>query len=131
MKKALNDIGKFLLGFILFVIAIIISPIIIVWGTLEAILKAFYKRSIGFALTFLGSFFFSLAIVIDMLLNVFIQVPANRLLKYYDGYPFGKAGDTFSKALGRNKKIGNLRPLGIYICKFLHLLDKNHCEKSA
>jgi hypothetical protein len=102
------------------------------WGFIEVLFYAFYKRSIGFALRFLGNFLLTIAINIDITLNAIIQVPANRILINDDGYKFGQKGDTFSRALGVNLVNDTFKGnFGIYICKFLHLLDKNHCEKSA
>jgi hypothetical protein len=131
MKQAFKDIGIFLIGLVLVIVSLILSPILIIWGVIESLIYAFWKRSIGFALRFLGGFLLATAIGIDMLLNIVIQVPANRMLCSSVGYKFGKPGDTFSKALGQNLLKGTFRnKFGINICKFLSFFDKDHCKKS-
>lgn len=128
----MRDVAKFLIGLILLLIAIAVSPLFIIWGFIEALIFAIYKKSIGFALRFLGGFFKAIATGLDITLAVILQVPSNRILITKDGYKFGQNGDTYSYALGKNLKDKTFKGnFGIYICKFLSLLDKNHCEKTT
>jgi hypothetical protein len=131
MKQAFKDIGVFVLGLVLVCLTLVLSPILIVWGFIESLIHAIWNRTIGHALRFLGGFLFAIAVAMDMLLNVIIQVPANRMLSNSVGYKFGKPGDTFSKALGQNLLKGTFRDkFGVNICKFLSFFDKDHCLKS-
>lgn len=119
----------FLLGFLLFVIALVLFVPLAIWGFIETLIGLFYKKRFFKALNVFGGVFMAMALLIDKMLNVLLQFPANRLLQK-NGYEFGNYKDTISKVLGENKKIGTLTKFGTTICRFLHFLDRNHCEKS-
>lgn len=111
------------LGFILFIVArlleLILIPIFIVWGIIESII---IKK--------LGDYFKSLALIIDVMGNVFGKYMMNRLLITKEGYSFGSRFETISYVLGKNKKLNTLTKLGIFIGKILNKIDKNHLEKA-
>ena len=122
-------IGKFLIGLILFVISIVVLPIAIIWGFIEIVIGLFYKSRWKKALGNLGNIFKSLAIVIDKLINVLIQFPANRWWQN-DGYKFGSPKDTISYALGINERDETLTKSGKKLVAFLNFIDEDHCKKS-
>ena len=72
-----------------------------------------------------GCWILDILISIDKLANVLFKLPLNYLLN--PEYKFGNHRDTLSEVLGRNK--GTCKTC-YWICRALHLLDKNHCEKS-
>lgn len=118
------------MGYILFLVALLLFPIFALWGFVEILISLFYKRKFWKGLKNLGDIFKLLAIQIDKMLNVILQIPANRLLQK-DGYKFGNLNDTLSTALGKNKQQSTLTKFGLTICKILHFIDANHCEKSV
>lgn len=94
----------------------VLSPLLITYGIIRSI--------------FNGTFFTwlrDIAISIDRLGNVIGKYLFNDLL----GIGFGNGKETISARLGYNKLLGTLKKLGIFICKCLNLLDKNHVENAV
>jgi hypothetical protein len=71
------------------------------------------------------NYIFNILVSIDQLINVVFGPLLNLLLR--PDYKFGKPDDTLSEVFGRNRE--KCKTCYI-ICRALHLLDKNHCEKS-
>ena len=86
-------IKRFFIGLLLFIVSLLVLPIATVWGFIEILIGFFYKSRWKKALGNLGNVFLSLAIVIDKLVNVLIQFPANRWWQK-NGYKFGNPKDT-------------------------------------
>ena len=122
-------IKRFFIGFILFVISIIALMISFVWGIIEILIGFLYKSRWKKALGNIGDIFLSLAIVVDRLINVLMQFPANRWWQI-NGYKFGNHNDTISYALGINERDNTLTPSGKKLCAFLNFLDEDHCKNS-
>jgi len=120
---------KFLIGVILFSISVIAFVPLAIWGIIETVIGLFYKRKFFKSLAIFGDVFKSVAILIDMMLNVLLQFPANRILQY-EGYKFGKYKDTISRALGINERDKTLTKNGLRLCNFLNFIDTNHCKNS-
>lgn len=64
-------------------------------------------------------------ISIDQFFNVFLRWPLNYFLK--PKYRFGYPDETLSSVFGKNRK--QCRAC-YWVCRMLHLIDKNHCEES-
>ena len=106
-------------GIILLIIALIIAIILI-------------PISFVFALFFSGrsAFLMRVAISIDQLGNVVGSRLFNIALIKKGGPQFGSEDETISSVLGRNKKIGMLKPLGRWLDSILDKIEKDHTIKS-
>ena len=78
-----------------------------------------------------GKYFYQVGYSIDQTANVILKYPANLILIKKDGYLFGNSDETISSALGKNKIWGTLAWGGCVLCKFLELIDPDHCIKAA
>jgi len=120
---------SFLIGFVLFLISIIAFIPLAIWGIIELIIELFYKSRFWKALAKFGDIILLFATVVDVTLNVVCQVPLNRFFQK-DGYKFGNRKDTISRCLGINERDKTLSKSGDFLCRFLNLIEKDHCLKS-
>lgn len=127
MGNILKSIGKFLLGTFLFMVSIITIILAIPWGIIEILISLFWKRSFLKGLYAFGEIILLMATLIDVMGNVILQVPFNRILIKPDSYKFGSRFDTISYVLGNAYVYGNLTKTGSFLCSFLDMLDKDHC----
>jgi len=106
-------------GLLLLIVALIIAII-------------FIPICFVFALFFKGrcAFLMQVAISIDQLGNVVGARLFNIALIKENGYQFGSEDETISSVLGRNKKIGMLKPLGRWLDSLLDMIEKDHSIKS-
>ena len=81
-----------------------------------------------FTLIFKGrtEFLFRTAISIDQLGNVVGAKLFNIALIKSNGWQFGCEDETISSVLGKNKRLGLLKPLGRALDKLLDAIDKGH-----
>ena len=83
---------------------------------------------------FLSDFFYSLALGLDKVGNVVLQVPLNAFAiksdKTLKSYRFGNINDTISYALAKNWKVYNLTKVGWMLVNLLEWLDEGHMNKS-
>ncbi|SEH05272.1 hypothetical protein [Candidatus Venteria ishoeyi] len=120
---------QFFVGSILFIISVIAFIPLAVWGIIELIVKLFYKKKFWKALGKFGDVILLFATIIDVTLNVICQVPLNRFFQE-NGYKFGNRKDTISRALGINERDGTLTKSGDFLCRFLNMIQKDHCKIS-
>ena len=120
---------SFLIGFVLFLISIIAFIPLAIWGIIELIIELFYKSRFWKALAKFGDIILLFATIVDVTLNVVCQVPLNRFFQK-DGYKFGNRRDTISRCLGINERDSTLSKSGDFLCRFLNLIEKDHCLKS-
>ena len=120
---------SFLIGFLLFLISIIAFIPLAIWGIIELIIELFYKSRFWKALAKFGDIILLFATVVDVTLNVVCQVPLNRFFQN-NGYKFGNRKDTISRCLGINERDSTLSKSGDFLCRFLNLIEKDHCLKS-
>jgi len=73
------------------------------------------------------NYFWRLLLSIDQFFNVLLSPLLNLLLK--PSYPFGNEDETISSVMGKNLRLGSCRAC-YFVCRVLHLLDKNHCKRS-
>lgn len=72
-------------------------------------------------------YLWSILISIDQLVAVVLSPILNIVFK--GPYKFGDPDETLSSVFGKNIKKGKCK--GCYfICRLLHLFEKNHCKKS-
>lgn len=75
--------------------------------------------------------FFTYAISVDQTINAICGEFFNfAFLKDKKLNAFGDMDKTISYNLGKNKSCNNLNKLGLLVCFFLNLIDKNHVEKA-
>jgi hypothetical protein len=111
------------MGYILFIIGLIVSIPIYTLGLLYGVGKLVYLYT--------NEIFKTLAIGLSQFGNVVCADLFNDTLITKDGIKFGATGNTTSKFLGINKKNGTLTWLGKKIAQFLNWIDKDHVEKAA
>lgn len=121
---------NFILGLLLFIIALIMFVPLAIWGIIEVLIALFYKKRFWNGLRVFGEFILLLAVILDVAINVITKVPFNRLLIKKDGFKFGNRRDTISRVLGINERDNKLTKLGDTLCRFLNFIDKDHCKKS-
>ena len=85
-----------------------------------------------FTLIFKGrtDFLFRTAISIDQLGNVVGARLFNIALIKSNGWQFGDPDETISSVLGKNKRLGLLKPLGRALDSLLDKIDKGHSINS-
>jgi len=76
-------------------------------------------------------YFLSSALNLDIYANREFRTLWNKYLRIEDGYHFGYNEETISSAIGHNKKANTLTKTGLFLYKFLNMLEKNHCEIAA
>lgn len=126
MKNNLITIGKGLLGVILgFVFFKYVFVFLIIWGLIEAIIVAIKNKHCTIIRDFICNFVITVLTCIDILLNIVLQVPANRILltTTLDAkYTFGNPKETFTKVLSMSFIYQNLRPRGLVLYKIITLI---------
>ena len=88
MKKVLKNVGKFLIGLLLFITSIGLATILLPWGLVEILIQLFWKKRFWEGLGMLGELILLFATLVDVAGNVILQVPLNRVFNN-DGYKFG------------------------------------------
>tara|TARA_R110001632_G_scaffold125931_3_gene239427 strand:- start:1747 stop:2100 length:354 start_codon:yes stop_codon:yes gene_type:complete len=113
-----------MLGFILLIIAILMSVILFPLGWLYSLFT--FKLSIRK----LSGYFKAIAISIDQLGNVVMANLMNDTLIKDNGHKFGDPDETISMVLGLNKREKSLTNMGIRIADILNKIEKDHVEKA-
>lgn len=114
-----------MIGFVLLIVAIVLSGILFPIGFIYAITKKFFKA--------VGGFFFAIALSIDQSANVICSELFNDVLLKNDAknkVMFGDPDKTISFVLGKNLLNGSLNRFGIALTKFLNLIEKDHVFKA-
>ncbi|WP_420320088.1 hypothetical protein [Flagellimonas sp.] len=115
-----------IIGILLFMVSIFLmavtGPLGFVFGVFH---QLFTKGFRG-----VGEFALKMAVSIDQLGNVIMQHLFNLLWVKKGGYPFGNRDETISSALGKNKQLDTLTPLGKLMDKILDTIDPNHTLNS-
>lgn len=127
MKKVLDSIGKFFIGIILLAASLVLLVILSPWGISEMLISLFWKRRFLKGLRALGDLFLLFATVVDVMGNVVLQYPLNRIMNTKEGYRFGSRFDTISYVLGHGVVNGTLSKYGLMLCKVLDKFENDHC----
>ena len=118
---------KTLIKILLFIVALILSPLLIV-----GIVWSMIKLAIGMRLKDwwdrVGDYFFIAAKSIDQLGNAMCRDMFNSLLIKDDTEPFGDEDETISSVLGKNYVKNNLTTVGKALAWILNKLDPNHVQ---
>lgn len=109
-------------GFILLIIALLLSLVVLPVGFAFQIITALFRG--------IDKYLFRMAKSIDQLGNVVCEHLFNVTLIKKRGYKFGNEDVTISHVLGINKKINTLTYTGKLLSKLLNLIEKDHVEKA-
>jgi len=109
-------------GFILLVIALLLSVVLLPVGFVFQVVTTLFKS--------INKYLFTIAKSIDQLGNVVCADLFNTTLIKKGDYTFGNEDVTISHVLGMNKKINTLTFTGKLLSNFLNLIDKQHVEKA-
>jgi len=118
---------KTLIKILLFVIALLLSPLLVV-GIIWSIIKSAIGMRIKGWWDRVGDYFFVSAKAIDQLGNVMCRDMFNSLLIKDDTQPFGDEDETISSVLGKNYMSNNLTTVGKALAWILNTLDPNHVQ---
>lgn len=110
-----------MIGFLLTIVAILLSMIIIPIGVLWSVIK--YPKNIN-------EYFYRIALSIDQLGNVACAPLLNEIMIKRKVDLFGDEDETISSVLGKNYKNNNLTWFGNIIRLILDKIEKDHCIKS-
>lgn len=123
---------SFLLGLILFIVALFLASWLIPAGVIFALIYFIIKGNWSDLNKYFSRVFKYGAKIIDIFGNYACAVLFNVcLLKKNESiYRFGKEHETISSALGKNLKLDNLNKLGLILNVILNTIDKDHSIKS-
>ena len=109
-------------GFVLLLIAIIISVVILPIGFTFQIITTLFRG--------IDRYLFRMAKSIDQLGNVVCEHFFNVTLIKKNGYKFGNEDVTISHVLGMNEKADTLSFAGKMLAWLLNTIDKDHNQKA-
>lgn len=120
------------MGFILFIVALIVVPILSIVGIIYGLISIFVKGVSGM-LSQVNKTFYFLAHTLDRFGNVACEVPLTHLMikkgaDKVDYWHFGDNDETVSAVIGANKVLGTLSGSGLWWCNSLNKIDPLHCE---
>lgn len=137
MKKRPNQLKKLMISLVLFVVAVILSvvlmPVWIIYTLMMIIARIFIHakhNSIQKAIGYLASTIRSVAVGIDQIWNVIGRDLFNKILIKENWYKFWNVQETISSVLWHNEKDRTLTNLGWWLVKVLDKIEKDHCKKS-
>jgi 8-oxo-dGTP diphosphatase len=109
-------------GFILLIVALLISVVILPLGLTFQVITALFRG--------IDRYLFRIAKSIDQLGNVVCEHLFNATLIKRGGYTFGNEDVTISHVLGMNKKMNTLTLTGKTLSWLLNTIEKDHVEKA-
>ena len=109
-------------GFILVILAIVLSVFILPIGFAFQVITAFFKA--------IDKYLFRIAKSIDQLGNVVCEHLFNVTMIKKDAYKFGNEDVTISHVLGVNKLNNTLTLTGKALAWLLNTIEKDHVEKA-
>lgn len=112
------------MGFILFLIASFLYPILTIINIFVVLFK--YRKKSNFFKT-INEYFRQTALDIDRYGNHNFRTLWNSTMITDDGYKFGNITETISSVLGKNEIKGTLTKTGKILVKTLNALEVNHC----
>lgn len=119
------------MGLLLYLVALIIRPLILLSGILYGLGKCFHKSKVRNGIRYADKKLLTIAVSIDQYGNSVCQELFNdTLIQPNSKFPFGKIHMTISAVLGLNKRENSLTKAGRMVVSVLDFLDKNHCIKS-
>jgi len=122
MKKFLKYILVF--GFLILFIKYSFL-ILLIWGIIELLIFSLYHKSTTKIKQFICNFVLTILNCIDILFNVILQIPANRiLLTTHSPTLFGNPQQSFTEVLRSNFIYNNLKYRGVLLYKFIIYFKK-------
>lgn len=119
------------MGIFLYILATILTIILIPLGMIFGFLKTIWKRQFFKSLTDVDVKFLSMAVVVDYFGNIVCSELFNGILITKNAnHSFGNRKETISSVLGKNEKMGTLNFLGKRLCIILNKLDEGHTLES-
>jgi hypothetical protein len=118
------------MGFLLFIISIILTAITVPLGMIYTVFKFISKNKFVLLFKVSNGYFYKFALSIDQMGNVAMQDLFNDIFIIKNGYQFGDEDETISSVLGKNERLQTLSGMGKFIVKFLNLIDRNHALNS-
>lgn len=113
-----------------FLLAIILSAVLVPLGFVWSIIEAFYKKGFKAGFSRFSEFLWDCALSIDQTVNVLCRELFNDVFIKENGYKFGNPDETISGVLGKNKLKGTLSKFGKILEWILDKIDKNHTINS-
>tara|TARA_R110002126_G_scaffold206691_1_gene353808 strand:+ start:928 stop:1284 length:357 start_codon:yes stop_codon:yes gene_type:complete len=113
-------------GFILLVIALILSVILFPVGFFYSIFSLRFRFSSYLKVIAVGIDQLGNVVCGELFNNTLIQNPSYRKVPY----SFGHEDNTISEVLGINKERKTLTKLGIWVAMILNRIEKDHVEKA-
>jgi len=121
---------KNIMGFLLFVISIVLTIVTVPLGMAYTVFKFIFKNKFTLLLKIGNGYFYKVALSIDQLGNVAMQDLFNDIFILKNGYRFGYEDETISSVLGKNERSNTLSSLGKTITNLLNFIDPNHALNS-
>lgn len=119
------------MGILIFIIAAILSIVLLPIGFIWGVVEAFWKRGFKSGFKRISEYFYDMALSIDQFGNVTCKELFNdTLIINSSDDRFGDPDETISSVLGKNKRDGTLTKTGKILSWILDKLDKNHVIKS-
>lgn len=115
------------MGFLAYIVSVILSTIFVPIGIIYGFVKIFYKQTIRKALHDLDNKFFDLGYSKDQHGGVSCKELFNDILITKDSkHKFGNPDETISSVLGKNRRDNTLTWCGKALCWILGLFQKDH-----
>lgn len=105
------------MGFLLWLIAIVLKNTVGVIGFAYSIIRSLFKGEIFW-------YFYELSLAWDHFGNVLLQYPLNDLI----GEGFGNIKESISSRTGKCERDKKLKVAGPDFVRVLNTIDKNHCK---
>ena len=118
------------MGFILFIISIVLTILTVPLGIVYTVVKFIYRNKFRLLFKISNGYFYKFALAIDQLGNVAMQDLFNDIFITKEGYKFGFEDETISSVLGKNEVLMTLTSLGKVLVKILNFIDPNHALNS-
>jgi hypothetical protein len=110
-------------GFILLIIALLLSVVLLPVGFIFQIIVTLFRS--------IDTYLFQIAKSIDQHGNLVCAELFNLTLIKRKGYNFGDMDKTISFVLGVNAETKTLTYLGKKVCNLLNVIEKNHVKKAV
>ena len=118
------------MGFILFIISILLTILTVPFGIVYTVIKFIYRNKFRLLFKISNGYFYKFAFAIDQMGNVAMQDLFNDIFILKEGYKFGFEDETISSVLGKNEVLKTLTSLGKILVKVLNFIDPNHALNS-
>lgn len=118
------------MGFILYIVALIILGIVSVLNTIFLPIYYIFTFNFKAGAKHLNTFFYKMALSIDQFGNVMCASLFNLVLIEKDGHKYGDEDDTISYITAKNMYKGKLKTTGVFLAAVLEWLDRGHMEKA-